>query len=87
MKKSLIFLVSIFGVATSLSAMGHYVCYEDRNIIHIEGNQYYMEYIGCQISRKSCESIGLRRFGHYPNNYETREALRRCIKAKPRFVD
>ena len=80
-------LIAFLGMVGVLEAGGHYVCYEDRTIVHLDGNRYYMRYDGCMISRYSCATIGMRRFGHYPNDYETRKALRRCIYAKPRFVD
>ncbi len=81
------FLVAFLATVGALQAGGHYVCYEDRVIVHLEGNRYYMRYDGCMISRYNCADIGLRRFGHYPNDYETRKALRRCINSRPRFVD
>ena len=85
MKKSI--LLGFTVVVTALSARGHYVCYENRTIVNVGGDEYYMKYDGCMISRYSCSDIGMRRFGHYESDYKTREALRRCLRSKPRFVD
>ena len=81
------FLVAFLATVGILEAGGHYVCYEDRVIVNVGGNEYYMRYDGCMISRYSCASIGMRHFGHYPSDYATRRALRRCIQSHPRFVD
>ncbi len=85
MKKLL--LIASIGFGSLLNAGGHYVCYENRTIVNVGGDEYYMKYDGCMISRYSCSDIGMRRFGHYESDYKTREALRRCLRSKPRFVD
>ena len=85
MKK--LFLILAVGFGSILSAGGGYVCYDSRTIVNMGGDDYYMKYDGCIISRYSCRSMGMKRFGYYGDRYATREALRRCLRSKPRFVD
>lgn len=63
-----------------------YVCYEKRIRVFRDGYEY-LKYEGCMLSKYPCRSIGMVHFGRYPNNKESRRALRRCINATPRFVD
>ena len=63
-----------------------YVCYRRR--VRVFSNGYvYLRYDGCIRSRYSCKSIGMAHFGRYPNDRASYRAYRRCVTARPRFVD
>jgi len=63
-----------------------YVCYDKRVQVIIDGEQY-LTYKGCTRVDASCASVGRVHFGKYPNDYQSNQALNRCINARPRFVD
>jgi len=63
-----------------------YVCYEKRIKVKVDG-ELLLKYKDCFRTDVSCKSIGRVHFGKYPNDYESYQALERCINAKPKFVD
>jgi len=63
-----------------------YVCYDRRIKVAIDG-RYYLKYEGCIRTSRSCRSLGMAHFGHYPNTRESYRALKRCRNATPRFID
>jgi hypothetical protein len=63
-----------------------YVCYEKRIKIELEG-EVLLKYKGCFRVDVSCKSIGRAHFGKYPNDYKAYKALKRCLRAAPKFVD
>lgn len=63
-----------------------YVCYDRRVRKYINGSTY-LTYQGCKRYDASCSSLGRVHFGRYPNDQASYRALKRCIEARPRFVD
>jgi len=63
-----------------------YVCYDKRVRRYINGTTY-LTYQGCKRFDSSCSSLGRVHFGKYPNDYSSYKAYKRCINARPRFVD
>ena len=59
-----------------------YVCYSKR-----EGSKSKPLYFGCVRSYNACKDINKKHFGHYLNEKDTIDALKRCVESKPKFVD
>ena len=63
-----------------------FVCYEKR-LIYVSDDTQMIKYIGCKQYKDSCKANHKVRFGKYPNNKKAKEALVRCKKSKPKFID
>ena len=63
-----------------------FVCYKKR-LIYISDDTKMLKYIGCKLYKDSCKANHKARFGKYPNSQKAKEALIRCKKSTPKFVD
>jgi hypothetical protein len=63
-----------------------YVCYDKRVKVIVDG-EMYLKYKGCKRFNTSCKRLGRAHFGRYPNDQKASQALNRCLRATPRFVD
>jgi len=63
-----------------------YVCYNKR-LKYISQGIMYLRYDGCARYTHSCASNGKARFGKYPSQRATKNALHRCQTANPKFID
>jgi len=64
-----------------------YVCYDRRVKVQDAGYITYLRYEGCKRANGPCHQFGKEHFGQYPNDYKAFQALKRCVSARPRFVD
>jgi len=63
-----------------------FVCYKKR-LKYVSNKAQMLKYIGCKLYEDSCKSNHKARFGKYPNSKKAKEALGRCKKSTPKFVD
>ena len=61
---------------------GLYVCYDRKEPV-ANG----VKYIGCQRYSTPCNSNNKLHFGKYKNSSDAKDALNRCKKSKPKFID
>jgi len=64
-----------------------FVCYDSRVKVEDDDGIAYLKYKGCNRTTTHCHKFGQEHFGKYPNDYESYQALQRCINSRPKFVD
>jgi len=64
------------------SSNSKYVCYDNKILI---SNKYI--YNNCSLNEKQCSYYNKKHFGKYKNNKIAYEALKRCKKSNPKFIN